>query len=288
MRLARCLLAAAALASVTAQGAERPRHELYAYCVEMGLPKIRPRPLAEQAALLRELGYNGIGWQFPLDGPIETDLGVLDRTGLRLHMTWATLNVNPTKGAAYPAGLPAMIGKLKGRGTVVSVLLAGLKPADPAGFDPAVKALRELGDVASEAGLRISIYNHVNNWTESLPFITDLVRRVDHPAVGFNFNLCHWLKLEGDKDYSSLLRENAAKLFCVTINGAEIGAKTWTHGLIQPLDRGNFDNRRLLGLLDDIGYEGAIGIMCYGVPDDPKEHLARSMAKWHDWRMGRP
>lgn len=70
--------------------------------------------------------------------------------------------------------------------------------------------------------------------------------------------------------------------------GAEIGAKTWTHGLIQPLDKGNFDNRRLLGILDDIGYEGAIGLMCYGVPDDPREHLARSMAKWQDWQTGRP
>ncbi len=54
------------------------------------------------------------------------------------------------------------------------------------------------------------------------------------------------------------------KLFCVTICGAQIGAQTWTNGLIQPLDRGDFDNRALLATLREIGYRGPVGIMCYG------------------------
>ena len=114
-------------------------------------------------------------------------------------------------------------------------------------------------------------------------FCVDVVKKVRHPRVGFNFNLCHWLKVEGNKDYRPLLRANAGKLFCVTICGAQVGAQTWTNGLIQPLDRGDFDNRALLAALREIGYQGPVGIMCYGIPGDTHEYLQRSMKTWKIW-----
>ena len=62
--------------------------------------------------------------------------------------------------------------------------------------------------------------------------------------------------VDGDKDYRPVLREHADKIFAVTINGAKLGSKTWTNGLIQPLDQGDFDNRQLLATLREIGYRG--------------------------------
>lgn len=263
-------------------GTGKPAPKFYAYCVEAGVKGLTPRPLAEQAKLLREIGFDGAGVALSLDDSFETSLKTLDDAGLQLYLTWASLNVQPGKPACDPR-LPAAIARLKGRPTTVSVLTRGLKPGDPAGMEPAVKILRELGDAAAAAGVRISIYNHVNDWTESLPFIIRVLKRVNHPQVGFNFNLCHWLKVDGDKDYRPLLRENAARLFCVTLCGAQKAAQTWTHGLIQPLDKGDFDNRALLAALDEIGYRGPVGLMCYGVPDDARDHLTRSMKVWKSW-----
>jgi hypothetical protein len=73
----------------------------------------------------------------------------------------------------------------------------------------------------------------------------------------------------------------------VTINGAQLGSNAWTNGLIQPLDRGDFDNRALLGVLRDIDYRGPVGLMCYGIPDDTREHLTRSMKTWKSWQTPR-
>jgi len=276
-------LAASGIAP-TLQASEKTPPKFYAYCIEVGVPKVKARPLAEQAKLLRELGYDGIGLGLPLGDDLEANLKLLDDAGLQAFIFWASVNVNPAKSDACDPKLLAAIRKLKGRPATVSVLLGGFKPGDPQGMEPAVKTLRELGDVAAKADVRISIYNHVNNWTESLPFIIEVVRKANHPQVGFNFNLCHWLKVDGVKDYRPLLRENAAKLFCVTINGAQTGAAAWTNGLIQPLDKGDFDNRALLATLDEIGYHGPVGLMCYGVPDDPREHLTRSMKTWKSWQ----
>ncbi len=258
---------------------------IYAYCVEVGVPGRNPRPLAEQATMLHELGYDGIGLE--LNAHIGSSLKTLDSAGLQCNLVWTPVNLDPAKGPAYGPWVPDAIRKLKGRPVVVSVVLGGLRPGDPQGMQPAVTALRELGDVAAEAGLRISIYNHSGCWAERLPFIVKVVRQANHPQVGFNFNLCHWLMTDAAGDYRPLLRENVDKLFVVAINGASVGSKSWTNGLIRPLDEGDFDNRELLCTLRKVGYHGPIGLMCFGVPGDTREHLTRSMKAWRELNLPR-
>ena len=276
------LLAVVALAHRQVE-AGSPAPKVYAYCVELGVPGLTQRPVAELAKLLREVGFDGAGYSI-LTGPrLEETLRASDEAGLKVYLMQTSINLAPNAAARYDAEVPGAIRKLKGRPAVVVVTLNGLKPGDPAGMEPAVQALRELGDVAAEAGVRISAYNHVNCWNESVPFNVELVKKVNHPQVGFNFNVCHWLKVDGNKDYRPLLRANAEKLFCVTICGAQIGAQTWTNGLIQPLDQGDFDNRALLATLRGIGYGGPVGIMCYGIPGDAREYLGRSMKTWKTW-----
>lgn len=276
------LLAVAAM-SVPCVEAGPPAPKVYAYCVEMGVRGLKPRSVDEQARLLREIGFDGGGYAV-LTGPrLEETLRAADENGLKVYLLQTAVNLAPQAVVRYDPQVPVALGKLKGRPVTVVVTFGGLKPGDPAGMEPAVQALRELGAVAAEAGVRISAYNHVNCWNESVPLNVELVRRVNHPQVGYNFNVCHWLKVEGNKDYRPLLRANADKLFCVTICGAQIGAATWTNGLIQPLGQGDFDNRALLVTLREIGYPGPIGIMCYGIPGDAKEYLRQSMNTWKAW-----
>jgi len=255
----------------------------YAFCVEAGVPNVKPRPLPEQAKMLRDFGFDGAGYSLWFGDELDKNLKVFDGAGLKVYMFHTSINLKNPDQPYDPRVIDAIAG-LKGRPATLCVLLVGLPAGDPNGMDTAVKALRELGDAAAKAGIRISIYNHVNNWTESIPFVLEVVKKTDHPSVGANFNLCHWLKVDGAKDYRPLLRENAAKIFAVTICGAQPDAKTWTNGLIQPLDQGSFDNRELLGVLRAAGYRGPIGLMCYGIPGDPADYLARSMRVWKGWK----
>ena len=255
--------------------------KLYGFCMEM--PAVKNPSIPDQAQMLRELGFDGVGYPLWLDEDLDKNLKTLDEAGLDVYLMYATVNVNPDK-PPYDPRLPAAIAKLKGRPVTICVLLKGFPPGDPRGEESAVKILRRLGDLAAQNGLKVSIYHHVRDWTESLPFTLQLVAKTDHAHVGANFNLCHWLKVEGDRDYGPLLRRHASKIFAVTINGAQLGSDTWTNGLIQPLDRGDFNNRQLLTTLRQIGYTGPIGLMCYGIPDDTREHLQRSINVWKTWQ----
>jgi sugar phosphate isomerase/epimerase len=252
---------------------------LYGFSINYSDSKHRSSP--EQAQMLRELGFNGIGYDLELwiDGNLDQHLSAFDKAGLKLYLLCVTVNVNP-KHRTYDPRLPEIIRKLKGRPVTISVLFEGFPPADPRGTEPAVEILRQLGDLAAESGLRVSIYHHNTLWVESFLHALDVVKKVHHPQVGVNFNLCHWLRIDGQKDYRPVLRENAAKIFAVTLNGANLKSGAW----VQPLDQGDFDNRELLATLRQIGYRGPIGLMCYGIPGDARDHLARSMKVWRSWQ----
>jgi len=124
----------------------------------------------------------------------------------------------------------------------------------------------------------------------------------DHDHFGVNFRLLHWLIVDGNKDYEARLRESGEKLFVVTINGAQVGGEPipdlpprltpevmakltqLVPKLIQPLDQGSFDNRQLMGTLREIGFRGPIGLQCFGIPGDARDHLQRSMIVWRSWQ----
>ena len=277
------------LAVVTLLGERRveagtPAPKVYAYCVEVGVPNVKPRSPAEMAKLLRETGFDGGGYPI-LTGPqLDETLRANDAAGLQVYLLQTAINVAPKAKARYDAQVPVAIRKLKGRPVAVVVTINGLKPGDPAGIEPAVQALRELGDAAAEAGVRISLYNHVGCWNESVAFNIELAKKVNHPQVGYNFNVCHWLKVEGNKDYRPLLKANPEKLFCVTLCGA---ANRGQH-LDQRPDPAAGPRRlrqpRLLATLREIGYKGPVGVMCYGIPGDAREYLQRLMKTWKTWK----
>jgi len=105
--------------------------------------------------------------------------------------------------------------------------------------------------------------------------------KVDRPNIGVMFNLCHWLRVSKDRDYRSRLQQALHRLMAVSINGAdEYDDQPGWSRYIQPLDQGSFDILAFLKTLRDLGYKGPIGLQCYGIGGDAREHLARSMAAW--------
>ena len=75
--------------------------------------------------------------------------------------------------------------------------------------------------------------------------------------------------------------ENAAPfLWQVSISGAEEGSRSWQK-LIQTLDRGDFDQSKLMNILKGVGFNGPVGLQCYAIKGDSRENLKRSIHAWN-------
>ena len=93
------------------------------------------------------------------------------------------------------------------------------------------------------------------------------------------FNLCHFLKVESKNDLKATLLEGKDLLWQVSTNGAEMGGTSWGQ-LIQTLDRGDFDQKGLFQILNEIGFSGNVGFQCYAIRGNSRENLKRSMDAW--------
>jgi sugar phosphate isomerase/epimerase len=233
---------------------------------------------SRQVQMVRELGYAGIGCT--AGKGVGEMLDELDKNGLRLFCVYLGINIDADQ-RKYGPELKEAIDVLKGRNTILWLFVTSKqhKPSSPAGDDRAVEILREIADMAAEAGLRVAIYPHYGFWCERVEDAVRVAKKVDRRNVGVTFNLCHWLRVDDEKNMESLIKSAMPHLFVVTVNGADSGGKDWKE-LIQTLDRGSFDMRRFLKTLNDAGYTGPIGFQGYGIGGDARENLQRSIDAW--------
>ena len=274
------LLGAALLApAAAAEPAGSKTNAFFAFCIDTHDAK--KRTLEQQAALLKELGYDGVGHLW-LDN-ISERLKTLDAAGLRLFQITMTVDITPGK-QAYDPRFKEVMPLLKGRGVQFLLLMNGMKPSDPAGDAHAVEIIREMAAVASESGAQILLYPHSYDWMERIEDAVRVADKVDRPNVGVMFNLCHWLRVSKDRNYKPLLAKAMPRLWAVSISGAdEFDEKPgWEH-YIQPLGRGSFDMLAFLKTLRQLGYTGPIGLQCYGIPGDVRDNLAESMKAWRSY-----
>lgn len=246
------------------------------------------RTLPEQAALLKELGYDGAGhlWLDNLEERIKT----LDDAGLKLFQVYLSVNVAATDKPSYDKRLDEALPLLKNRGVMLALLMAGLPPSDTGGDEHGVALIREIADKARPFGVRVALYPHSGDWLERVEDGVRLAQKADRPNVGVMFNLCHWLKVDDEANLEPLLDKAAPYLYAVSIHGADHAAEVHagTGNWIQPLGSGSFDIRNFLTQLDKRGYRGPVGLQCYGIPGDARDHLAKSIAAWRELSQQAP
>jgi sugar phosphate isomerase/epimerase len=253
----------------------------FPFCIDRHDAK--KRSFGQQAEMLKELGYPGVG-HIMLD-KVEERLASVDAAGLRLFQITMTVDVAPGKAPYDAARFKTVLALVAGRQVQFCLLARGAQPSDPAVDSHAVEILREMSDLARDSGAQLLLYPHQKDWIERIEDAIRVADKVDRPNVGVMFNLCHWLRVDRSRDYEPLLRQALPRLWAVSINGADDydDQPNWKR-YIQPLDQGSFDVGALLRTLDRIGYRGPVGLQCFGIGGNAREHLARSMTKWRELR----
>jgi sugar phosphate isomerase/epimerase len=278
--LAAALFAAEVVTNAPSQNASaagQGGYPFFPFCIDWHDAK--KRSFEQQAEMLKELGYPGVGhiWLDKVEERIKT----LDAAGLKLFQITMAVQVTPGKTPYDANRFKEVCALIKGRQVQFCLLLNGMKSSDPS-IDPrAVGILREMSDQAKDSGAQLLLYPHQNSWVERIEDAVRVADKVNRPNAGVMFNLCHWLRVDKSRDYRPLLKQAMPRLWAISLNGADDFDEKpgWEH-YIQPLDKGSFDVGKLLKTLKDLGYKGPVGLQCYGIGGDAREHLTHSLAAW--------
>jgi sugar phosphate isomerase/epimerase len=271
------------LALLAARAPGGPTNAFFPFCIDWHDSK--KRGYTEQAQMLKELGYDGVGHIW-LDG-VEARLQSLDAVGLRLFQITMAVDLNGQP--PFDPRFTNVLRRVQGRRVQFCLLVQGAKPSDASADPRGVELLRQMADLARDTDAQLLLYPHVNDWIERIEDAVRVAEKVRRPNVGVMFNLCHWLRVDTRRDYAPLLRQARPRLWAVSLNGADtFDPQPGWKRYIQPLGRGDFDVAALLRTLRELGYTGPIGLQCYGITGDAREHLAESMAAWRKMNLDPP
>jgi sugar phosphate isomerase/epimerase len=283
MRIAALVIAF--LAAAVASAAERtwPFHAMDTSFQRPGLSQ------DQQFDLVKELGYAGIAWHEEAPAKAVASARAMEQRGLKMVAIYCAAKVTPDGQLTHSPQLKELITALKPHGPIVWLHIGGKGPAFDAlkAETPLVKTLRELSDHAAANGLKIAVYPHIGEWTARFADSIALADAVNHRSFGVTFNLCHALAVGEEAQVHGLLEKAKDKLFIVTLNGADAGVTggKWDR-LIQPLDKGTYDNRALLAKLRSIGFTGPVAFQGYGIKSDARAILEPTMAAWRRLSTG--
>ena len=280
----RTILAVVAILLAALATAAAPTNAFFPFCIDWHDAK--KRTFEEQATMLKELGYDGVGHIW-LDKVAER-LKSLDDAGLKLFQITMVVDVK-TNQQPYDPRFKEVLALVKGRHVQFDLLLNGMKSSDSSVDPHAVEILREMSDLARDSGSQLLLYPHLGSWVERIEDSIRVAEKVNRPNVGVMFNVCHWLRVDKQRDYRPLLKRAMPRLWAVSINGAdEFDEQPGWSRYIQPLGKGSFDITAFLRTLRELGYTGPVGLQCYGITGDAHEHLAQSMDAWRKMDLDAP
>ena len=241
----------------------------FPFCIDWHDAK--KRNLEQQAAVLKELGYDGVGHIW-LDN-IPERLKTLDAAGLKLFQITMTVDITPGK-QAYDPKFKEVMPLLKGRGVQFLLLMNGMKPSDPAGDARAVEIIREMAALAARVRARkyccIRIASNVDG--------EDRGRRPrggqgGPPERGRDVQPLPLAAGEQETATTSRCWPRRCRGCGRSRSMARTNLTTSPagHHYIQPLGRGSFDMLAFLKTLRRLGYTGPIGLQCYGIQGDERD-----------------
>lgn len=245
-----------ALCSVRAEEVFQP--EFYAFY--NGMPEMS---YDDEAKLLKEFGYDGISQIYGAGEQLEQRLTAYQKQNLKVLSVYLE---------ATETAIDANLVKPLADGGMIELTVAKISPQ-------VIDSIRHTAEMASRLKIRVVLYPHFGNAVATMLQAIEVIEKVNHPNLGVMFNLCHFLKSEKVEDLENVLLKAKPHLFAVSINGADEKGQNWDT-LIQSLDKGNFPQRRLLGVLKKMHFKGPVCLQCFAVKGDKKNNLKKSIDAW--------
>lgn len=228
----------------------------------------------QQAKTLKELGFDGIGYNYTKPAALAAWQKAFKEQGLKIYSLYVYTFID--KPQHYDPAFKEAVKLLKGTDTVIWMTLR--ETTVKGDYDEqAVKLVQEIADLAQENGLRVALYGHAGFYVATANDAVRIVKKVNRPNVGASINLCHeFITKNGDR-LDETLKNAAPYLTLVTINGVDVANKKY----ILRLDEGDFDQAAWIKKLQTAGYKGPVGLQCFSVKGEVTENLKADIVAWH-------
>ena len=222
--------------------------------------------LLDKFKLVKDLGFDGIEFNSPLDIPLKDLLEARDKTGIEVPSTvnkdhWGKPISDPDPAVRQFTidSMAKSLEQTKELGGDTVLLVPGVVSdtvSYKTAYGNALDSIRKMIPHAEKTGVKIALENVWNNFILSPIEAKDFLDKIDHPLVGWYFDLGnilrygwpdHWLEVLGDKVFKLHVKEYSKKI----MNEEGLGK-----GFNVELTQGDVNWSQVMKTIKDINYKG--------------------------------
>ncbi|PKA97821.1 sugar phosphate isomerase/epimerase [Flavobacteriaceae bacterium MAR_2009_75] len=149
-----------------------------------------------------------------------------------------------------------------------------------------ISLLKEMTAEAKNLGKDIVLYPHDNTFIESAEESLKYIEALNSNNLYTTLHLCHEMRAGNGNRLLDVAIKTAPYVKFASISGTDVTMREnekadWSDA-IQPLYKGDFEVEKFVSVLQKIGFKGKTILHTFGIEEEPKDHLSRSILKWKD------
>ena len=239
--------------------------------------------LADKFKLVKDLGFHGVELNSPVDFPMAEILSAKEKSGIELpsvvnsdHWKSPLSDPDPEVRKKCIQSMVTSLREVKELGGDTVLLVPGVvneKVPYEQAYINSQNSIRELIPYAEETGMQIALENVWNNFLISPVEARRFVDEINHPLVGWYFDIGNVLRYGWPEHWIRTLNRRIMKLHIKEYSRELMNTKGLWEGFKVDLLKGDNNWPVVMQAVNEIGHTG--GWLTAEVPGGDRDHLKK-------------
>lgn len=237
--------------------------------------------LTDKFKLARDLGFDGVELNSPVDYPMDEILNAKQKSGIELpsvvnkdHWSSPLSDPDPKVRKKCIRSVASSLREVKELGGDTVLVVPGVvneKVSYEQAYINSLNAIRELIPYAEDTGMQIALENVWNNFLLSPVEAKRFVDEINHPLVGWYFDIGNVLRYGWPEHWIRTLNRRIMKLHIKEFSRELMNSKGLWEGFKVDLLKGDNNWPVVMQAVREIGHTG--GWLTAEVPGGDRNHL---------------
>ena len=239
--------------------------------------------LTDKFKLVKDLGFHGVELNSPVDFPMAEILNAKEKSGIELpsvvnkdHWGSPLSDPDPKVRKKCIQSMATSLREVKELGGDTVLLVPGVvneKVSYEEAYINSQNSIRELIPYAEETGMQIALENVWNNFLISPVEAKRFVDEINHPLVGWYFDIGNVLRYGWPEHWIRTLNRRIMKLHIKEFSRELMNSKGLWEGFKVDLLKGDNNWPVVMQAVSEIGHTG--GWLTAEVPGGDRDHLKK-------------
>lgn len=223
-------------------------------------------PLVDKCKLAKDLGFDGVEFNSPVDFSVEELLDAKEKSGIEIpsvvnkdHWSKPLSDPDPEVRQFTIESVAKSLAEVKALGGDTVLVVPGVvneKVSYGVAYQNALDSVRKLIPHAEKTGMKIGLENVWNNFILSPVEAKAFVDEIDHPLVGWYFDIGNILRYGWPEHWIEVLNKRIVKLHAKEFSRGKMNDEGLWAGFKVDLLEGDNNWPVVMKALRDIDYKG--------------------------------